>query len=85
LSATAEAEAVIADENEARGKADPSDDITRVTERGTSAAYLLRRLAREAPDILAAYERQIIARNPDKSNREIAKIAKVDHKTIGLP
>lgn len=56
--ATAEAEQTIADENEKRGKApDPHNDVMRVGGQGNAASYLLRRLARERPDILEAYER----------------------------
>jgi hypothetical protein len=58
LAATAVGEVKIADENELRGKKiDLHDDVMKVTERGTSKSYLLRRLARERPDLLAAYER----------------------------
>ena len=53
---TAEAEAAIADENEKRGKADPRGDSPRL-DRGKTTAHLLRRLSRDHPDILAAYER----------------------------
>ena len=55
---TAEAEAQIADENEKRGTANPDVANIRVSRPGsTNTAYLLRRLARDHPDILAAYER----------------------------
>jgi len=53
---TAEAEAEIADENEKRGKANPHNDVMRASQ-GNATSYLLRRLAREAPEILAQYER----------------------------
>jgi hypothetical protein len=55
--ATAEGERHIADENEQRGKADPLSDRRRVTSAGVTTSYLLRRLARSRPDLLAAYER----------------------------
>jgi hypothetical protein len=53
--ATAIGEAAIAEQNTG-GRGKPVDDINRITSKGTSAAYLLRRLARERPDILDAYE-----------------------------
>lgn len=56
LRSTAEAEAEIADENKLGGVS-LQKDLPRVGNEGPTAAHLLRRLAREAPDILARYER----------------------------
>lgn len=50
----AEGEAIIAEENKQAG-INLRSDTTKVNDRG--ANYLLRRLARDRPDILAAYER----------------------------
>jgi hypothetical protein len=55
---TAEAERVIAEENEKRGMSNPDVLHIRVPRPGSrNTSYLLRRLARDHPDILAAYER----------------------------
>jgi len=55
---TAEAEKVIADENVSpgRGGTKSNNDVIRFRQ-GNSSDYLLRRLARDRPEILAAYER----------------------------
>jgi len=55
---TAEAERVIAEENEKRGMSNPDVLHIRVPRPGSrNTSYLLRRLARDRPEILAAYER----------------------------
>jgi hypothetical protein len=55
---TADAERVIADENVSPGRGGTKSNYVVIRFRqGNSASYLLRRLARDHPEILAAYER----------------------------
>ncbi|HYJ44042.1 MAG TPA: hypothetical protein VEW06_06260 [Xanthobacteraceae bacterium] len=75
---TAEAEKAIADENQKAG-VNLSYDVTKVVGRGNSSDYLLRRLAREHPDILEAY-----VRGDHKTPTAAARAAGINVDTLPL-